>query len=76
MKGNDIETKGEYMHFYSRVSKDRRAKRGLPILNKNKLRKYVTILEPNDKNFTQTDMNLFGHKITILEFLQVVRMRI
>lgn len=68
IKGNCIETKGEYMRFLRSVPKDVRVKYGLSPLIKNKFRKLVKNWEPIDGNFIKIYMSFYVHRITISGF--------
>ena len=59
--GNGVETLGPYVHFYSGVPKEKRAKRGVSILVKKRYKRYITTWEAINEN-----MNLFGKKLCIL----------
>jgi hypothetical protein len=65
-KGNRAETLGPYIHFYSGVSKEKRAKRGVSILVKKRYKRYITTWETINENMIQLHMNLFGKKLCIL----------
>jgi exonuclease III len=41
-KGNGVEILGPYLHFYSGVTKEKRAKRGVSILVKKRYKRNIT----------------------------------
>jgi exonuclease III len=49
-KGNGIEILGLYLHFYSGVPKEKRAKRGVSILVKKRYKRHITTWEALNKN--------------------------
>jgi hypothetical protein len=65
-KGKGVETLGPYLHFYSGVPKEKRAKRGVSILVKKRYKKYITTWEALNENMIKIYMNLFGKKLCIL----------
>lgn len=65
-KGNGMEIKGSYIHLYSGVQKHQRAKRGVSVLIKKKLQKYITSWEPIDENLIKVNISLYGHKTTVI----------
>jgi len=65
-KGNGVEILGPYLHFYSGVSKEERAKRGVSILVKKRYKSYITTSEAVNENMIKLHMNLFGKKLCIL----------
>jgi len=65
-KGNGVEILGPYLHFYSGVPKERRAKRGVSILVKKRYKRYITTWKAINENMIKLHMNLFGKKLCIL----------
>jgi hypothetical protein len=65
-KGNGFEILGPYLHFYSGILKEKRAKRGVYILVKKIYKGYITIWEVINENMIKLHMNLFGKKLCIL----------
>ena len=65
-KGNGVEILGPYLHFYSGVPKEKRAKRGVSILVKNRYKRYITTWEAVNENMIKLHMNLLGKKLWIL----------
>jgi len=65
-KGNVVEILGPYLHFYSGVPKEKRAKRGESILVKKRYKRYITTWEALNENMIKAHMNLFGKKLCIL----------
>ena len=65
-KGNGVETLGPYIHFYSGVSKEKKAKQGVSILVKKRYKRYITTWEAINENMIKLHMNLFGKKLCIL----------
>jgi hypothetical protein len=65
-KGKGVEILGPYLHFYSGVPKEKRAKRGVFILVKKRYTRYITTWEAITENMIKLHMNLFGKKICIL----------
>lgn len=45
-KGRGSERKGDYLHFYSGVEKDKRAKHGVSVAIHKRLKKYIKQIEP------------------------------
>ena len=70
-KGNGVETLGPYLHFYSGIPKEKRAKRGVSILVKKRYERYITTWEALNENVIQIHMNLFGRKLCILEIYTI-----
>jgi len=66
IKGNGVEILGPYLHFYSRVSKEKRAKRGTSILVKKRYERYIKTWEAINENTIKLYMNVFGKKLCIL----------
>jgi len=62
-KGNGVEILGPYLHFYSGVPKEKRAKRGASILVK---KRYITTWEAVNENMIKLHMDLCGKKLCIL----------
>jgi len=56
----------DYVHLYSRVSKDRRAERGVSILINKKFKKGITNWEAVTENVITININHLGTKITVL----------
>jgi len=65
-KGNGVEILGPYLHFYSGVSKEKRAKQGVSILVKKRYKRYIMTWEAIHENMIKLHMNLFGKKLCIL----------
>ena len=65
-KGTGVETLGPYLHFYSGVTKEKRAKTGVSILVKKRYKRYITTWEALNENVIKIYMNLFRKKLCIL----------
>mgnify|MGYP000029344414 CR=1 FL=1 len=65
-KGQGIETQGTYLHLYSGVSKEKRAKRGISIMIKKTYKKYIKQWEAINENMIKLNLNIFGKRIAIL----------
>lgn len=65
-KGNGVEMLGPFLHFYSGVPKEKRAKRGISILIKKKYKRNITSWEAIDENIIKLNINLFGRNMVIL----------
>jgi hypothetical protein len=65
-KGNGVEILGPYLHFYSGVPKEKRAKRRVSIFVKKRYKGYITTWEAVNENMIKLNMNLFGKKLCIL----------
>jgi len=48
---------GPYLHFYSGVPKEKRAKRGVSILVKKRYKRYITTWEAVNENMIKLHMN-------------------
>jgi len=57
---------GPYLHFYSGVPKEKRAKREVSILVKKRYNRYITTWEAINENMIKLHMNLLGKKLCIL----------
>ena len=68
-KGNGVEILGPYLHFYSGVPKEKRAKRGVSILVKERYKRYITTWEALNENMIRVHINLFGKKLCIFRNL-------
>ena len=65
-KGHGSENYGDYDLFYSGVAKDQRAQQGVAILLRRSLRKFVGTWEAVNQRIIKMNLNLYGHKITLL----------
>lgn len=65
-KGNGSEMIGNYIHLFSGVPKDSRAKRGVSILINKRLKKKITDWEPINENIIKMNMHIYERRITIL----------
>ena len=65
-KGNWVEMLGPYLHFYSGVPKEKRAKREVSILVKKRYNRYITTWEAINENMIEIHMKLLGKKLRIL----------
>jgi len=65
-KGNGVEILTPYLHIYSGVPKEKRAKRGVSILVKKGYKRYIMTWEAVNENMIKLHMNLFGKKLCIL----------
>jgi hypothetical protein len=65
-KGNGVEILGPYLHIYSGIPKEKRAKRGESILFKTRYKRYITTWEALNEYMIKAHMNLFGKKLCIL----------
>ncbi|KAK7873794.1 hypothetical protein R5R35_005779 [Gryllus longicercus] len=65
-KGGGEEILNEYLHIWSGVPKDFRAKSGVSFLIKRKWTKFIKRIENINERILRIDMNVFRHKITIL----------
>ena len=59
-KVNEVEILGPCLHFYSGVTKEKRANRGISILLKKRYKRYITTSETINENMIKLHMNLFG----------------
>lgn len=55
-KGSGMEESGGYIHFYSGVPKENRAKRGVSILIKKKFKKNITNFEAIDERIIKINI--------------------
>ncbi|XP_044745075.1 craniofacial development protein 2-like [Coccinella septempunctata] len=65
-KGIGSEGLREYIHFFSGVGKDQRAKAGVSILIQNKYKNKIRSWEPLSERFIKVTIQLRGRSITIL----------
>ena len=65
-KGRGNETVGEYIHLYSGVPKDARAKRGVSIAVHKRNKKYIKSWEEIDEQIITMEMTRNGHQIVIV----------
>ncbi|XP_044766969.1 craniofacial development protein 2-like [Coccinella septempunctata] len=65
-KGVGSETIGEYIHFYSGVPKDARAKRGVSIAVHKRNREHIKSWEEIDEQIMTMEFNKNGHQIVIV----------
>jgi hypothetical protein len=65
-KGNGVEILRPYLHFYSGVPKEKRAKRGVSIGVKKRYKRYIMTWEALNENMIKVHMNLFGKNLCIL----------
>lgn len=65
-KGQGSESLGEYDCFDNGVPKDTRAKTGVSIIIHRKWRKYIKSWEAVNERIIKVNLDIFGHKITIL----------
>ena len=65
-KGQGSQSFKDYDLFYSGVSKDQRARQGVAILVRKRLRKCISTWEAIDQRMIRMNLNLHGHKITVL----------
>ncbi|XP_057663198.1 uncharacterized protein LOC130898146 [Diorhabda carinulata] len=65
-KGQDSENLGHYDHFYSGISKDKRAQKGVSILIKKSLRKYVSSWEAVNQRIIKINIAICGNKTTVI----------
>ncbi|XP_030764659.1 uncharacterized protein LOC115888913 [Sitophilus oryzae] len=64
-KVQESESMGQYDHFYSGVSKDRRAQQGVSVLIKRNLRKHVQSWEAISERIIKINMTVRENRITI-----------
>jgi hypothetical protein len=64
-KANGVEILGPYLHFYSRVPKEKKQK-GVCILVKKRYKRYITTWEALNGNTIKLQMILFWKKLCIL----------
>lgn len=64
-KGQGSENLGYYDHFYSGVSRDKRAQQGVSILIAKKLRKFITSWEAISERIIKMNVTMRGLKLTI-----------
>ncbi|XP_030759068.1 uncharacterized protein LOC115884584 [Sitophilus oryzae] len=62
-KGSGSEIIGNYLHYYSGVPKDQRAKRGVSVLIKNKFKKNITDWEGIDENIIRLNLKLRNNRL-------------
>lgn len=65
-KGRGSESWGDYDHFFSGVSKDQRAKRGVSILVHKRYRKLISNWEPINERLIKINLILNGYRVTVL----------
>lgn len=65
-KGKGNEVVGEYVHIYSGVSKDSRAKRGVSIAIHKDLRSKIKSWEEIDEQIIKLEINKNGHNIAVI----------
>jgi hypothetical protein len=65
-KGEGSENLGYYDHFYSGVTKDKRAQQGISIFIRKNLRRYITLWEAINERLIKMNICLHGYKITII----------
>ncbi|XP_072380680.1 uncharacterized protein [Diabrotica undecimpunctata] len=65
-KGTGTDMVGNYIHIFTGVPKDKRAARGVSILIKKKLKNNITHWETIDKNILRANIDIYGHKITMI----------
>lgn len=65
-KGDGTEMIRKYVHLFSGVGKDQRAKREISILLKKKFKRKISDWEPINENMIKVNIQQFGRKITVL----------
>jgi hypothetical protein len=65
-KGEGSENLGHYDHFYSGVTKDKRAQQGISIFIRKNLRRYITSWEAINERLIKMNICLHGYKTTII----------
>lgn len=64
-KGSGTDIIGDYIHIYSGVPKDHRAKRGVSLLINKKWKNKITNWEPINENILKISLNVFQTDIII-----------
>ena len=65
-KGKGNEGIGEYIHLYSGVQKDARAKRGVSVAVHKSIKRYIKSWEEVDEQIITVEMNKNGHHIVVI----------
>jgi hypothetical protein len=65
-KGEGSENLDHYDHFYSGVTKDKRAQQGISIFIRKNLRRYITSWEAINERLIKMNICLHGYKTTII----------
>ena len=65
-KGNGSELLGDYIHLYSGVNKEKRAKAGVSVLISKKLKNYIKNWEAINERILKVEINLKGFDVVII----------
>lgn len=65
-KGNGAEQIENYIHIYSGVPKEQRAKSGVSLMILKTLKKYITNWEAINERIIKLNMSYLGHRLTII----------
>lgn len=65
-KGQGTEMTGNYVHLFSGVPKDNRAKRGVSILINKRFKNKITNWDPIDENIIKVNLHIYGRRIAVL----------
>lgn len=65
-KGQGIEQVDQYIHFYSGVPKDQRAKRGISIFIRKKFKQSITDWMTINERILKVNLNHFGYRFTVI----------
>lgn len=65
-KGHGSEDNGDYDVFYSGVTEEQRTQEGVATMMPKSLRRFVVNRETINKRIIKTNLNTYGHKITLL----------
>jgi len=64
--GSGLEVIGNYLHFYSGVPKENRAKRGVSLLNHKKWKHNITNWQCTDERIITVNVNILNTRFTII----------
>lgn len=65
-KGNGNEVNQNYLHFYSGVDKDKRARAGVSIMINKKWQKYIRNSEAINERLIKIEVDILAHRIVII----------
>lgn len=66
LKGKGQELSGEYVHIWSGVGRDMRARAGVSVLIKKRHKDKITHCEEISERFIRVDLNVFGRGVTVI----------
>ena len=65
-KGRGSEMIGQYIHFYSGIGKDKRAKRGVSIAVHKRFKRYIKKWDQIDERIISLELQIHGHTLVII----------